>query len=301
LLGTACRVGELSQSRWDWIVGDELMLPKEITKTKEPHTVVLSPFVRRHLNRLRTANPKSEWLFPAKHNDGAVDEKSITKQITDRQRGNTRLLAQLQLWEETADPRFETVPVVIRAWCAESDVLAGHLIENEQRSDLTFWDKAQGVVALKAALEQERAAALSLRQWESALLDLGIDTRQLAENLRALRHSNEEAALAAYFVSHGASREMLHQLFHLSHNTITRQRRRLGVRLGQGRPPLPDLATRDAIHRRWADLGRQEIDLRRRLQQLHHQFAAYPLVVLSAVLHEFDIAPATTPPPRESA
>jgi ParB family protein of integrating conjugative element (PFGI_1 class) len=88
--------------------------------------------------------------------------------------GNTRLLAQLQLWQETADARFETVPVVIKAWCSESDVLAGHLIENEQRSDLTFWDKAQGVVALKAALEQERAAALSLRQWESALLDLGL-------------------------------------------------------------------------------------------------------------------------------
>ncbi|MBK8688697.1 MAG: ParB N-terminal domain-containing protein [Betaproteobacteria bacterium] len=58
--------------------------------------------------------------------------------------GNTRLLAQLQLWQETADRRFETVPVVIKAWCSESDVLAGHLIENEQRSDLTFWDKAQG-------------------------------------------------------------------------------------------------------------------------------------------------------------
>ena len=87
-------------------------------------------------------------------------------------------------------------------------------------------------------------------------LALVIDTRQLAENLRALRHSNEEAALVAYFVRHGASRAMLHQLFHLSHNAITRQRRRLGVRLGQGRPPLPDHATRDAIHRRWADLGR---------------------------------------------
>ena len=132
-------------------------------------------------------------------------------------------------------------------------------------------------------------------------LALVIDTRQLAENLRALRHSNEEAALAAYFVSHGASRAMLHQLFHLSHNAITRQRRRLGVRLGQGRPPLPDLATRDAIHRRWADLGRHESDLRRRLQQLHHQFAAYPLVVLSAVLHEFDTASANASPLRESA
>jgi integrase len=33
LLGTGCRIGELTQSRWDQIVGDELMLPMELTKT----------------------------------------------------------------------------------------------------------------------------------------------------------------------------------------------------------------------------------------------------------------------------
>lgn len=88
--------------------------------------------------------------------------------------GNTRLLAQMQLWQETADPKFETVPVVIKAWRSESDVLAGHLIENEQRADMTFWDKARGVVALKVELEQECAAALSLRQLESALSDIGL-------------------------------------------------------------------------------------------------------------------------------
>lgn len=87
LLGTLCRIGELSQSRWDQVVGDELMLPIELTKTKEPHTVVLSPFVRKQLKRLKSQNPRSEWLFPAKHNGGAIDKKSITKQITHRQRG----------------------------------------------------------------------------------------------------------------------------------------------------------------------------------------------------------------------
>ena len=57
--------------------------------------------------------------------------------------GNTRLLRRCSS-QETADRRFETVPVVFKAWCSESDVLAGHLIENEQRSDLTFRDTAQG-------------------------------------------------------------------------------------------------------------------------------------------------------------
>ncbi len=169
---------------------------------------------------------------------------------------------------------------------------------DERGSTPAFGAPCATLAALRALSPLETWRLSGMRKSGLALV---IDTRQLAENLRALRHSNEEAALAAYFVSHGASRGMLHQLFHLSHNAITRQRRRLGVRLGQGRPPLPDPATRDAIHRRWADLGRHESDLRRRLQQLHHQFAAYPLVVLSAVLHEFDTAPATASPLRESA
>ena len=119
-------------------------------------------------------------------------------------------------------------------------------------------------------------------------LSLVIDIRQLAENLRALRHINEEAALIAYFVRHGASRGMLHRWFHVSHDVIARQRRRFGVRLGQGRPALPDKATRDAIHRCWADIGRDECDARRRLVQLHQRFSTYALVVLHAVIHEFD-------------
>ena len=119
-------------------------------------------------------------------------------------------------------------------------------------------------------------------------LSLLIDTRQLAENLRALRHINEEAALIAYFVRHGASRGMLHRWFHVSHDVIARQRRRFGVRLGQGRPALPDKSTRDAIHRCWADICRDESDSRRRLVHLHQRFSTYALVVLNAVIHEFD-------------
>ena len=122
-------------------------------------------------------------------------------------------------------------------------------------------------------------------------LSLVIDTRQLAENLRALRHINDEAALIAYFVRHGASRAMLHGLFHVSHDVIARHRRRLGARLGQGRPALPDKSTRDAIHRSWADICREESDARRRLVRLHQRFSTCALVVLNAVIHEFDAQP----------
>jgi ParB family protein of integrating conjugative element (PFGI_1 class) len=130
-------------------------------------------------NPRQSANPRFEAIKTSIRQRGMDAPLKVTRRpgaahYVVAAGGNTRLLAQLQLWQETADRRFETVPVVFKAWCSESDVLAGHLIENEQRSDLTFWDKAQAVVALRAALEQERAAALSLRQWESALLDLGL-------------------------------------------------------------------------------------------------------------------------------
>jgi len=127
-----------------------------------------------------------------------------------------------------------------------------------------------------------------LGNMRKSCLSLLIDTRQLAENLRALHRITEEAALMAYFIRHGASCPMLHGLFHVSHHVVARQRRRLGIRLGQGRPALPDKVMRDAIHTCWADICRAEADPRRRLVQLHQQFSVYPLVALHRVIHEFD-------------
>lgn len=87
--------------------------------------------------------------------------------------GNTRLLAIQELWAETRDPRFEKLTVLFRPWRSEGHVLVAHLIENEQRGDLTFWDKANGVIALKARLEEEKGRPLSLRQFEEELKAAG--------------------------------------------------------------------------------------------------------------------------------
>jgi ParB family protein of integrating conjugative element (PFGI_1 class) len=70
--------------------------------------------------------------------------------------GNTRLLAIQQLWAETRDYRFEKLTVVFRPWRSESQVLTSHLVENELRGEMTFWDKANGVLTLKARLEAEK-------------------------------------------------------------------------------------------------------------------------------------------------
>lgn len=101
--------------------------------------------------------------------------------------GNTRLLAVQQLWAETRDPRFEKLTVLFRPWRSEGHVLVAHLIENEQRGEMTFWDKANGVVALKAQLEEEKGRTLSLRQLEEELKAAGflVNTATLAHYLYA--------------------------------------------------------------------------------------------------------------------
>jgi len=88
--------------------------------------------------------------------------------------GNTRLLAIQQLWAETREARFQKLLVLFRPWRSESHVLTSHLIENELRGEMTFWDKANGVVVLKARLEAEKGHALPLRQLEDELKGLGL-------------------------------------------------------------------------------------------------------------------------------
>ena len=101
--------------------------------------------------------------------------------------GNTRLLAIRQLWAETREPRFHKLAVLFRPWRSESHVLTAHLIENDQRGDMSFWDKASGVLALKARLEAEQGTTFSLRQLDEAMkaLGLAINTATLAHFLFA--------------------------------------------------------------------------------------------------------------------
>jgi len=88
--------------------------------------------------------------------------------------GNTRLLALQQLWSETRDHRYRQIVVLFRPWRAESHVLTAHLIENEQRGEMSFWDKATGTVALKRRLEEEQGRPLTLRPLEDALYAVGL-------------------------------------------------------------------------------------------------------------------------------
>jgi ParB family protein of integrating conjugative element (PFGI_1 class) len=130
-------------------------------------------------NPRRSANPKFDDIKESIRTSGLRSPLTVTRRPGESHYiveagGNTRLLAVQQLWSETRDPRYRQLVVLFRPWRSESYVLSAHLIENEQRGEMSFWDKACGVVALKQRLEAEQCRQLTLRPLEDALHAIGL-------------------------------------------------------------------------------------------------------------------------------
>ena len=105
---------------------------------------------------------------------------------------------------------------------------------------------------------------------------------QLAKVLR-------DEQIKEYLAQHGASIDQLATWFSISKPEASSLREALGhVRTG-GRPKLPAVAVRDAIHAAWAEIppGRPE---REAYHELHRQFAGFTVAALHQVVHEHDIA-----------
>lgn len=81
------------------------------------------------------------------------------------QGGNTRLKIMQELWAETGDDRFRNIPCFYTAYTNDTDLQIAHLIENEQRAEMCFWDKACAYDDIRSQFEQADEK-LSLRQLE---------------------------------------------------------------------------------------------------------------------------------------
>ena len=86
-LGTGCRIGELVQSQWKNVdlKMSTWFAPRETTKTHVDWHVHLSEFVLQQFKALHTVTGKNEWCFPAQQKEGPLNNKTIGKQIGDRQ------------------------------------------------------------------------------------------------------------------------------------------------------------------------------------------------------------------------
>ncbi|HRH79648.1 MAG TPA: ParB N-terminal domain-containing protein [Thiobacillaceae bacterium] len=129
-------------------------------------------------NPRRAINPHFEEIKASIRAVGLLTPFNITRRPGEAHYmvcggGNTRLTILQQLLRE-GDSRFEQVELTFKAWHGDAEAIAGHLGENEQRGEMCFWDRAAGIMDVKAALEAQVGAHLSLRQFEAELKRLGL-------------------------------------------------------------------------------------------------------------------------------
>ncbi len=90
-LGTICRIGELLMTEWKHVNFEQRtwFIPAANTKgergRKCDQLVYLSDFTLDQFKQLHVLTGDSEWAFPARYKEGHVCEKTVSKQVGDRQ------------------------------------------------------------------------------------------------------------------------------------------------------------------------------------------------------------------------
>lgn len=90
-LGTLCRIGELLKTEWKHVDFQQRtwFIPAANTKgehgRKRDQLVYLSNFTLDQFKQLHTLTGHSYWAFPARNKEGPVCEKTVSKQVGDRQ------------------------------------------------------------------------------------------------------------------------------------------------------------------------------------------------------------------------
>ena len=90
-----------------------------------------------------------------------------------RNGGNTRLTILNELWRETKDERFFKIHCLFRPWQGEIVALTGHLAENELHGQLTFIERALGVIKLGEIYQNELNVTLNQKQLAEKLTKEG--------------------------------------------------------------------------------------------------------------------------------
>lgn len=88
MLSTCCRVGELSKAKWKDVDLEQRRwrIPPEVAKNESEHVIALSDFAASQFQILKQYQTSMTWVYPSRNGDKHLDEKTITKQIRDRQR-----------------------------------------------------------------------------------------------------------------------------------------------------------------------------------------------------------------------
>lgn len=135
----------------------------------------LRPYER---NPRKTQNPKYDEIKESIRQRGLDAPPAISRRPGEPHYvivngGNTRLQILNELYTETRDQQFFRIQCLFKPWQSETSALIGHLVENEQRGDMTFIEKALAIREAQQLLEAESGKALSQPKLSEALREQG--------------------------------------------------------------------------------------------------------------------------------
>jgi ParB family protein of integrating conjugative element (PFGI_1 class) len=153
----------------------------------DPHQDIDSTFMILGINEIdpyrhnpRTGpNPRYAEIKASIRADQITNTLTVTRRPSDTKYtpyggGNTRLLVAKELYEE-GDQRFAKLNVLVKIWPGDANVISAHLAENENRGDISFWEKAKGVNGFKVEFERENSRILTAGELNKELRQRGIN------------------------------------------------------------------------------------------------------------------------------
>lgn len=124
-------------------------------------------------------NPRYEEIKASMKADGMTNALSVTRppgalKYHPYGGGNTRLQIARELHDE-GDPRFARLNVIVKEWRGDASVISAHLAENELRGDISFWEKAQGVLMLQKEIRPDPGKIVTAVELNKNLRSHGIN------------------------------------------------------------------------------------------------------------------------------
>ena len=96
--------------------------------------------------------------------------------------GGTRFQAIQELWNETGDERFRAVRCLIQPFKSDIALQANHLIENNQRGEMTFWNNAKAFIKIYLDINDSNGTELSSRDFIDQCNTLGLRVNRTTFN-----------------------------------------------------------------------------------------------------------------------
>lgn len=116
-LATCCRIGELLKARWAEVdlTAGEWRIPEANSKNGKPHLINLSDYAQAQFSKLHAITGDLEWVYPSRDGLTHVCPKTVTKQISDRQReGGSRYKGRSKKHDALMLPRGKWTPHDLR-------------------------------------------------------------------------------------------------------------------------------------------------------------------------------------------